>query len=174
MRVLVLAMCRTGTLCEYFCQYNGPSSGTDAETRLLDWSSWPILAQLDHTIARSWYSLMRLQMACFCNNWFDGTARQRYPEHCEHVRDVVPEASSLDFRDEDGWRPLCESLEQPAPDSEYPNINDSKRFMAFGRKLRNMSAMIAARNILGCASLFHHDVVAQPLPLHANFRHPRK
>ena len=112
------------------------------------WRCWPILARFDDTIAGPWFSCMQLSMKCFCNNDYGATARQRYLEHCDHVRAVVPKANLLEFSAADGWGPLCEFLEQPVPESEYPNINDSDKFVTFHAKIRNISMMLAAKNIL--------------------------
>lgn len=64
------------------------------------------------------------------------------------MRDVVPKGNLLELRIEDGWGPLCAFLAQPVPESEYPNINDSEKFVAFHIKMRNISVMLAARNYL--------------------------
>lgn len=116
--------------------------------KVMLWRSWPVLARFDYTIARPWYDFVKLAFKCFCDEDFNATARQRYLEHCDHVRDVVPAGNLLEFRAEDGWGPLCAFLEQPVPESEYPNVNDSENFLAFHVKMRNGSAMLAARNIL--------------------------
>ena len=37
-------------------------------------------------------------------------AKQRYKEHYEHVRRFVPKERLLEFKNEDGWEPLCKFL----------------------------------------------------------------
>lgn len=111
------------------------------------WPSWPNLARFDHTIAGPWWNFVHLAMECFSNNDYGATARQRYLEHYEHVRNVVPKAILLEITATDGWGPLCEFLEQPVPESEYPKINDSEGFVGYHKKMWYMSAMFTARNI---------------------------
>lgn len=51
---------------------------------------------------------------------------RRFHEHIEEVRDVIPASRLLVFEVKDGWEPLCDFLDQPVPDTEFPSINDSE------------------------------------------------
>jgi hypothetical protein len=53
-------------------------------------------------------------------------AKQRYKEHYEHVRRFVPKERLLEFKNEDGWEPLCKFLGHDVPADEYPRVNDSE------------------------------------------------
>jgi hypothetical protein len=46
----------------------------------------------------------------------------------EEVRQTVPPERLLVWSVTDGWGPLCEFLEVPAPDAPFPHLNDSKMF----------------------------------------------
>lgn len=56
-------------------------------------------------------------------------AKQRYKEHYDHVRRFVPKERLLEFKNEDGWEPLCKFLGHEVPAEEYPRANDSKAHM---------------------------------------------
>lgn len=44
-----------------------------------------------------------------------------YVRHNEYVKKLVPKAKLLEFRPEQGWKPLCEFLNVPIPEKEYPH-----------------------------------------------------
>ena len=46
----------------------------------------------------------------------------------EEVQQTVPADRLLVWSASDGWDPLCEFLEIPAPDTPFPHLNDSKEF----------------------------------------------
>jgi hypothetical protein len=52
-------------------------------------------------------------------------AMERY--HRE-VQDTVPAERLLVWSVADGWEPLCEFLEVPIPEAEFPRVNDSAQF----------------------------------------------
>jgi hypothetical protein len=49
---------------------------------------------------------------------------QRFQEHIEEVRSVIPASRLLIFEVKEGWGPLCELLERPQPDGDFPFVND--------------------------------------------------
>ena len=49
---------------------------------------------------------------------------QRFQEHIEEVRNAIPASRLLIFEVKDGWGPLCEFLERPRPDGDFPFVND--------------------------------------------------
>ena len=53
------------------------------------------------------------------------TAMERYHEE---VRTTVPAERLLVWSVSDGWEPLCEFLELPVPDADFPRVNDSAQF----------------------------------------------
>ncbi len=51
---------------------------------------------------------------------------QRFHEHIEEVRSSIPASRLLVFEVKDGWGPLCDFLELPVPDADFPCINDTE------------------------------------------------
>jgi hypothetical protein len=46
----------------------------------------------------------------------------------QQVQDVIPADRLLVWSVSDGWDALCEFLEVPVPDADFPHLNDSKVF----------------------------------------------
>lgn len=63
----------------------------------------------------------------------------RYNQHIEEVIAEVPEDRLLIFSVDQGWEPLCGFLEKKAPDSDFPNVNDTQDFQAFINKLTRVA-----------------------------------
>ena len=42
------------------------------------------------------------------------------------VRATIPPERLLEFEVAQGWEPLCDFLELPVPDVEFPNVNDTE------------------------------------------------
>lgn len=47
-----------------------------------------------------------------------------YQQHIEDVKATVPADRLLVFSADQGWKPLCDFLGVPVPESEFPNLND--------------------------------------------------
>ena len=66
---------------------------------------------------------------------FSGRHREKeyslevYRRHQQHVIDLVPPERLLQFHIKDGWEPLCEFLEQPAPEEPFPRLNAKTEFL---------------------------------------------
>ena len=54
---------------------------------------------------------------------------ERMLRHNEEVERVVPAERLLTWNVAEGWGPLCEFLEVPVPDVEFPHVNDRKEFL---------------------------------------------
>ena len=52
-------------------------------------------------------------------------AMERYHQE---VQDTVPADRLLVWSVADGWEPLCEFLELPVPEADFPRVNDSAQF----------------------------------------------
>jgi hypothetical protein len=52
-------------------------------------------------------------------------AMERYHQE---VQDTVPAQRLLVWSAADGWEPLCEFLELPVPEADFPRVNDSAQF----------------------------------------------
>jgi hypothetical protein len=57
-----------------------------------------------------------------------------FERHNQAVIDSVPEEQLLIYRPGDGWDPLCEFLQQPVPDTDYPKVNSTEDFLGIWRK----------------------------------------
>ena len=73
--------------------------------------------------------------------------------HNNAVRRLVPPGRFLEFRANDGWKPLCTFLGKPIPqDKEYPNTNDIQsfrsRFQAMNKPVFNQVLRSLATKIL--------------------------
>jgi len=51
-----------------------------------------------------------------------------YEKHNQEVIDNVPEDNLLVYRPGDGWEPLCEFLQRPVPEKDYPRVNSTDDF----------------------------------------------
>ena len=51
---------------------------------------------------------------------------RRFREHIEDVQNSIPASRLLVFEVKEGWGPLCEFLERPVPDTDFPFINDTE------------------------------------------------
>ena len=67
---------------------------------------------------------------------FDGRMDDRdhvigvYLAHNQRVKDEVPPEKLLVFESSQGWAPLCEFLDVPVPDEDYPRVNTTEDFRA--------------------------------------------
>jgi len=56
-----------------------------------------------------------------------------FEAHNRDVIDSVPPERLLVFEASQGWEPLCEFLEVPVPDQDYPKVNTTEDFQAMVR-----------------------------------------
>ncbi|KAF4977239.1 hypothetical protein FZEAL_6203 [Fusarium zealandicum] len=52
-------------------------------------------------------------------------ARETYDRHHRVIREMVPEGQLLEFRLGEGWEPICDFLDKPVPDVEFPWVNEA-------------------------------------------------
>ena len=70
-------------------------------------------------------------------------AKEKYREHYELVRRIVPREKLLEYKLGSGWEPLCEFLGKDVPDVDFPKVNDTASMhendsIIFGRGIRNL------------------------------------
>ena len=53
---------------------------------------------------------------------------QAFEAHNETVRKTIPASRLLVFEVKDGWGPLCDFLEVPVPDGDFPRTNHREEF----------------------------------------------
>lgn len=74
------------------------------------------------------------------NRLFDDRMEDRqhvidvFNKHNQSVIDEVPPERLLVFEAKQGWQPLCDFLEVPVPDTEYPRSNSTDEFHAMMSK----------------------------------------
>ncbi|KAF1940983.1 hypothetical protein EJ02DRAFT_405384 [Clathrospora elynae] len=65
-------------------------------------------------------------------------AKDRYRQHYAEIRAAVPEQLLLNFRLEDGWKPLCEFLGKEVPDVPFPMKNKREEHVKRVRQKQNI------------------------------------
>ena len=71
-------------------------------------------------------------MKATINDYFEGRMHdhdhlvRRFNEHIAQVRETIAPERLLVFEVTEGWEPLCEFLELPAPDGPFPHVNDTE------------------------------------------------
>ena len=71
-------------------------------------------------------------MQATINDYFDNRMHdhdhlvRRFNEHVTEVKDTISPERLLVFEVADGWQPLCDFLELPAPSAAFPHINDTE------------------------------------------------
>ncbi|KAF1985045.1 hypothetical protein K402DRAFT_422341 [Aulographum hederae CBS 113979] len=74
----------------------------------------------------------------FGEDWNDdATVKRKYKEHYEHVRNVVSKDKLLEFNQPYSWGPLCEFLDLPVPEGDFPRLNTTADLVSLFRKGRN-------------------------------------
>jgi hypothetical protein len=103
------------------------------------------VVHVDPGFSAVWWDYVRFVMWIVCEDtWTEGTpvsaeaeknAVETYEAHHEDVRSLVPEERLLEWNPGEGWRPLCDFLEVPAPFvKEFPQVNDVDDFVEFHRR----------------------------------------
>lgn len=57
-----------------------------------------------------------------------------FTEHIETVKATIPAERLLVFEVKQGWEPLCEFLEVPVPEEDFPRVNDAEDFAKHARE----------------------------------------
>lgn len=65
-------------------------------------------------------------------------AKDRYRQHYAEVRAAVPAERLLEYRLEDGWKPLCGFLEKEVPDAPFPVKNKREEHVKRVRQKQDM------------------------------------
>ena len=51
-----------------------------------------------------------------------------YNQHCDAVKEAIPEDRLLVYEVKEGWGPLCEFLDAPIPNEPFPHVNSRDEF----------------------------------------------
>ncbi|QFU77787.1 sulfotransferase family protein [Halioglobus maricola] len=80
-------------------------------------------------------------MKATINDYFDGRMHERehlvrrFNEHTAAVREYIDPERLLVFEVADGWEPLCQFLELPAPEETFPHVNDTEAIQGLIRNI---------------------------------------
>jgi len=94
----------------------------------------PWLDWLDSSEASAYF-------AATINNYFDNRMQdhdhlvRRFNQHIEEVRATIAPERLLVFEVKQGWEPLCEFLELPVPNTQFPHVNDTAATQELIREL---------------------------------------
>ncbi|KAF5010513.1 hypothetical protein FDECE_3330 [Fusarium decemcellulare] len=77
-----------------------------------------------------------------------------YREHCNMIRGLVPKERLLEWTVEDGWEPLCEFLDKPAPDEAFPHANAAAGWEDHEAALTKRYLTGAARSLALISTVF--------------------
>ena len=69
-------------------------------------------------------------------------ARQIFEAHIEEVKRHVPKERLLVYHVKEGWEPLCNFLNVPIPETEFPRLNDSKEFQKYISAMKTASLVV--------------------------------
>jgi hypothetical protein len=69
------------------------------------------------------------------NEMGEDEAVEVFKRHIAEVKASVPAEKLLVFEVSDGWKPLCDFLNVPVPDDEFPHVNESGDFGELSKKL---------------------------------------
>ncbi|KAF4503746.1 hypothetical protein FAGAP_24 [Fusarium agapanthi] len=70
-------------------------------------------------------------------------ARETYERHHRVIREMVPEEQLLEYRMGQGWEPICEFLDKPVPETEFPWVNEAAELRRTVKE-KAMSNLVAA------------------------------
>ncbi|MFF0161862.1 sulfotransferase family protein [Streptomyces sp. NPDC005263] len=80
------------------------------------------------------------------NEMDEHEAVEAFNRHIAEVKATVPADRLLVFQVSEGWGPLCDFLEVPVPDEEFPHVNEAGSFHErnrglFEKRRRSLAAM---------------------------------
>ncbi|MGH8427443.1 MAG: sulfotransferase family protein [Gammaproteobacteria bacterium] len=78
-----------------------------------------------------------------------------YNQHIEEVKAVVPPDRLLIYSVDQGWKPLCDFLGVPVPESEFPNVNDREQIKKTLRKRTRGAYFILGEATVVLAALIY-------------------
>ncbi|WP_413437671.1 sulfotransferase family protein [Sulfuriferula sp. GW1] len=81
-----------------------------------------------------------------------------YHQHIADVKAAVPADRLLVFSADQGWKPLCEFLDVPAPETEFPNVNDRAAIKKTVRDLTKGAYVILGVGSVTLAGLIYEAV----------------
>ncbi|KAF3479744.1 uncharacterized protein GIQ15_06720 [Arthroderma uncinatum] len=109
---------------------------------VLSWRSWTILSYLDPEFSAGFWALWNCNTAILSRGITPACRPEAYPalletfdKHYDHLRKVVPKHKLLEFHPSQGWEPLCQFLNIPLPEEDFPNLNQPISLVEIHREL---------------------------------------
>ncbi|KNG91244.1 hypothetical protein ANOM_000316 [Aspergillus nomiae NRRL 13137] len=102
---------------------------------ILSWKSWPVLGFFDDEFSGPYYRFLSQTMSILSKGLVpyspsaQPTILKSFDDHNDFVRRTVPKERLLEFHPSDGWGPLCEFLDLPAPKQDFPYLNSAQDAM---------------------------------------------
>ena len=75
-----------------------------------------------------YYPMLRRFWDCFFYGDFEKYGKQRYLDHYEEVKSLVPPENLLEYK-VGKWEPLCEFLGHEVPERKFPRGNEAENFI---------------------------------------------
>lgn len=89
--------------------------------------------------ARNLFQVIQQSNKAIWNQYFEDKfedkdyAIQRFKQHIEEAKRVIPKERLLIFDAKDGWQPLCDFLGKEIPSEPYPNSNKKEDFQTWAK-----------------------------------------
>jgi hypothetical protein len=101
------------------------------------WPLWNLMVPFNASWIGPWYLMSEImwdgwlgeRRRDYCSKEYDKLARQKFIEHYELVRTIVPKERLLEFSPSMGWGPLCDFLKKEKIEGTYPRRNDATFFV---------------------------------------------
>jgi hypothetical protein len=81
-----------------------------------------------------------------------------YHQHIEDVKAAVPANQLLVFSADQGWKPLCDFIGVPVPETEFPNVNDRAAIKKTLKELTRGAYVILGAGLAGFAGIAYGAV----------------
>lgn len=90
---------------------------------------------------RDMYTVWRLKEDLLWQKTFKGRfedkefAIKQFEDHIQRVKDTVPADRLLVYKIQQGWDPLCDFLDVPVPETDFPRTNDTDSFVEWRKSI---------------------------------------
>lgn len=118
---------------------------------------------MDSTVLGPLFRQSELVWKIFCNNNYEeAVVKKAYLEHYDRIRAAIPKDRLLEFEiGKSGWKELCEFLEEPVPDTPWPNAYPTIEFQhhmdaAMADAIRTILRWMAVGLVLGIGAMYLH------------------
>ncbi len=108
------------------------------------WSSWDWVKYWDPGMMKLWRNcdlkdwdawLGQTGRRDFLSKEYGEVSKQKFVEHNQHIKKIVPKEKLLLWKPQEGWEPLERFLGQKAPNEEFPHVWDAESVVKYARIL---------------------------------------